>query len=123
MKDQGTTCSIPQSREYSMEPREDRRRILVIDDNPAIHEDFRKILVNRASSDELDALETAVFGDTSAVAGNLVHFDIDSALQGRDGCDKAQAALQEGKPFALAFVDMRMPPGWDGVETIRHLFE
>ena len=32
-------------------------------------------------------------------------------------------ALSEGRPYATAFVDMRMPPGWDGVETIEHLWE
>jgi diguanylate cyclase (GGDEF)-like protein len=35
----------------------------------------------------------------------------------------AQAAVDAGHPDALAFVDMRMPPGWDGVETIQHLWQ
>ncbi|MGZ8385082.1 MAG: histidine kinase dimerization/phospho-acceptor domain-containing protein, partial [Nitrospira sp.] len=33
-----------------------------------------------------------------------------------------QNAYQRGNPYAVAFVDMRMPPGWDGLETIEHLW-
>jgi len=33
----------------------------------------------------------------------------------------AGQAVAEGRPYAMAFVDMRMPPGWDGLETIEHL--
>ncbi len=50
-------------------------------------------------------------------------FEVDSAFQGKEGLQKVQAALAEGDPYALAFVDMRMPPGWDGIETIGHLWE
>ncbi len=32
-------------------------------------------------------------------------------------------ALAENRPYALAFVDVRMPPGWDGVETIERLWQ
>ena len=31
-------------------------------------------------------------------------------------------ALSDGRPYAMAFVDMRMPPGWDGLETIERLW-
>jgi diguanylate cyclase (GGDEF)-like protein len=98
------------------------RRILVIDDNQAIHDDFRKTLMRNDPSSEIAAAEAALFGDSQSGAMTL-EFDIDSAFQGREGCEKARKALQEGCPFTLAFVDMRMPPGWDGLETIRHLFE
>ena len=65
-------------------PTESTFRILVIDDNPAIHEDFRKILGGSASSSsKLDAVEAALFGPTAAVAGRL-EFRIDSAFQGRE---------------------------------------
>ncbi len=32
-------------------------------------------------------------------------------------------ALRTNHPFAMAFVDMRMPPGWDGLETIAQLWQ
>ncbi len=52
-----------------------------------------------------------------------IEFEIDDALQGRDGYEKVRAAKAAGTPYHLAFVDMRMPPGWDGVQTIEKLWE
>jgi diguanylate cyclase (GGDEF)-like protein len=96
-------------------------RILVIDDNEAIHADFRKILTSRRPSDELAGDEEAIFGQRKPMALHDT-FEIDCALQGKEGCDKAAAAAAAGKPYHLAFVDMRMPPGWDGVQTIEKLW-
>jgi diguanylate cyclase (GGDEF)-like protein len=96
-------------------------RILVIDDNEAIHADFRKILTSRGPSPDLAGDEAALFGQTEAAA-QRDRFEIDTALQGKEGFDKAAAAVAAGNPYHLAFVDMRMPPGWDGVETIQKLW-
>ena len=98
------------------------QRILVIDDNRAIHDDFRKILT-RADDGEADlaAAELAIFGE-SAAADVRPTFDVDSALQGEQGVECVRAALAAGHPYAVAFVDMRMPPGWDGLETIEKLW-
>ena len=94
------------------------RRILVIDDNPSIHDDFRKILgpIDARLADELDADEAALFGDAPEAA-HMLSFEIDSAFQGQEGLARVCAALEAGKPYALAFVDARMPPGWNGLET------
>jgi PAS domain S-box-containing protein len=104
-------------------PPSSRQRILVIDDNPAIHDDIRKILDsggtrNAALTDSM----TLLFGDKS-VEPVQDTFEIESAYQGEEGLAKAEAASAAGRPFALAFVDVRMPPGWDGVETITRLWE
>lgn len=98
-------------------------RILVIDDNAAIHEDFRKILAADAATEvALEDAESLLFGD--AVAPTLhATYSLDFALQGRLAVDIAERARMQDRPFALAFVDMRMPPGWDGLETIEHLWE
>jgi diguanylate cyclase (GGDEF)-like protein len=98
------------------------QRILVIDDNRAIHDDFRKILT-RADDGEADlaAAELAIFGESAAVDVRPT-FDVDSALQGEQGVECVRAALAAGHPYAVAFVDMRMPPGWDGLETIEKLW-
>ncbi|HJV24355.1 MAG TPA: EAL domain-containing protein [Aromatoleum sp.] len=97
------------------------RRILVIDDTPAIHEDFRKILVDAPADSELDEVEAALFG-APACKPELA-FELDSAYQGHEGFAKVSQALGAGRPYAMAFVDMRMPPGWDGVETIERLWQ
>ena len=97
-------------------------RILLVDDNPAIHEDFRKILTAPcAQAADLAAAEAVLF-DTPTPAATT-EFLLDSAHQGREALDKVTAALGAGRPYALAFVDVRMPPGWDGVETISRLWE
>ena len=99
------------------------RRLLVIDDNRSIHNDFRKILSPAtATSAALDATELAVFG---CPAGAVEHapFEVDAACQGQEGVSLVKKALEAGRPYAMAFVDVRMPPGWDGVETTRKLWE
>jgi PAS domain S-box-containing protein len=98
-------------------------RILIIDDNPAIHEDIRKILGNpKASHHSLAQAETKLFGG-EASSSHKTGFDIESAFQGQEGLQMVLRAEEEGRPFALAFVDVRMPPGWDGVETIAQIWQ
>lgn len=98
-------------------------RILVIDDNRAIHDDFRKILTTSASqSHDLTEVETALFGETSTSL-QLPTFEIDSAYQGQEGLDLIEKSLRENRPYAMAFVDVRMPPGWDGIETTGKIWE
>jgi diguanylate cyclase (GGDEF)-like protein len=100
------------------------RRILIIDDNAAIHQDFRKVLgvqAEHSAQAALDVLEANLFGE-AVVPAVRPNFDIDSAHQGQEGVAMARQALVEGRPYAMAFVDMRMPPGWDGLKTIEHLW-
>jgi signal transduction histidine kinase len=103
-------------------PNAANRRILVVDDNQAIHQDFRKILCAPPASTTLDAMEAALFGGP-ATAPVDPGFDVDSAFQGEEGIARVKAAVAEGRPYALAFVDIRMPPGLDGVETVRRLWK
>src|ERR1700722_12188980 len=100
------------------------RRVLIIDDNAAIHLDFRRVWGAQAEPSAqaaLDVLEASLFGETAAAAARP-NFDIDSAHQGQEGVAMALQARAEGRPYAMAFVDMRMPPGWDGLKTIEHLW-
>jgi CheY-like chemotaxis protein len=98
-------------------------RILVIDDNRAIHDDFKKILAPRgATADTLAASEAALFGEPSESAAQP-QFEVDFASQGAEGAMLIGTARSRNEPYALAFVDMRMPPGWDGVETTAKIWE
>jgi diguanylate cyclase len=96
-------------------------RVLMIDDNPAIHDDYRKILTGHEQTG-ISAAEAALFGEQQAAVERPT-FKVDSALQGREGVERARQALAEGRPYSVAFVDMRMPPGWDGLETIENLWK
>ncbi|MDI1312738.1 response regulator [Prosthecobacter sp.] len=96
------------------------RRILVIDDNRSIHADFRKILApSNAAGNDLEAAEAALFGTVKQVQT----FTVDTASQGEEGLQMVKLALEEGRPYAMAFVDVRMPPGWDGIETTRQIWQ
>ncbi len=98
-------------------------RILIVDDNAAIHEDFRKILLGYQSRNaSLDAAEAVLFSDKNAERPATAELRVDSAFQGREALGKVEQALAERQPYAMAFVDVRMPPGWDGIETIEHLW-
>ena len=102
---------------------EKNRRVLVVDDNRAIHDDFRKVLggvvVENAALAEAEA---ALFGERVPTL-SPASFQIDSAYQGQEGLALVQKSVQEKQPYAVAFVDIRMPPGWDGVETTQRLWE
>jgi len=95
-------------------------RILIVDDNPAIHTDFRKILCADRRS-ELNDMESALFGPLAA--NRRPAYAIDSCCQGQEGVALVEKARDEGRPYALAFVDVRMPPGWDGVETTSRIWK
>lgn len=98
-------------------------RILVIDDNPAIHRDFMKILTVSKSSTLLNKFEEELFdNDTEHLGLSLPEFEIDTASQGIEGVEKVKHSLEESRPYSLAFVDIRMPPGIDGIETIKRIW-
>ncbi len=98
-------------------------KILIIDDNKSIHEDFRKVLCNGDGDvSDLEDLKSELFGDNGTQLA-MQKFDLDSAYQGQEGYAMVKQAIKAGRPYAMAFVDVRMPPGWDGIETIKHLWE
>jgi signal transduction histidine kinase/DNA-binding response OmpR family regulator len=97
-------------------------RILVVDDNQAIHDDFRKVLCGTAANTSLDVAEQALFGESVASARGP-SYEMDSATQGQEALCLVHAAVQTGRPYAMAFIDVRMPPGWDGIETTARLWE
>jgi diguanylate cyclase (GGDEF)-like protein len=95
------------------------RRILIIDDTPSIHQDFRKIL-DPDDEQALAGAEELLFG---TVQPERLTFQLDSAYQGQQALELVKRARAEGRPYALAFTDMRMPPGWDGLQTIEELWK
>ncbi|VVM70605.1 putative bifunctional diguanylate cyclase/phosphodiesterase [Pseudomonas fluorescens] len=97
------------------------RRILIVDDTPSIHDDFRKILGPETDDEQtLAGTEAALFGTPQT---DRLTFHLDSAYQGQEALELVIRALAEGRPYALVFTDMRMPPGWDGLETIEQLWQ
>ncbi len=98
------------------------KRIIVIDDDETILKSYSLIL----SAPEKDisglkkkakALKAELFGDSPAAELTRETYELVTATQGEDGFKKVKEAREQDRPFALAFVDIRMPPGWDGLQT------
>ena len=105
-------------------------RVLIVDDNPSIHEDIKQIL-QRDRTMEIDAerleLEEELFNNSeNAAMANpplSLHFDIDDAYQGAEAVSMVDQAEKEGRPYCLIFMDVRMPPGMDGIKTIHKIWQ
>jgi signal transduction histidine kinase len=103
-------------------PAERNRRILIIDDNRTIHEDFRKLLTPQPIQPALQQARAALFRNSMAAEPlRFETYELDFADQGQQGYDKVVLARQEARSYAVVVVDMRMPPGWDGLKTIEHI--
>lgn len=99
------------------------RRILIVDDNRTIHEDFRKILVPQSALAGLQQARAALFKSGTINPVSPDPFQLDFADQGQQGYEKIVSACARNQPYAVAVIDMRMPPGWDGLVTIEHVLK
>jgi len=101
------------------------RRIILIDDNASVLEDFKKVLEFKPDS-ELKDLSNSLFENNKQIRSDQLRptptFEVEAVLKGEDGYELVVERKKAGQPFALAFVDMRMPMGWDGLETIKKLW-
>ena len=99
-----------------------KKRILIIDDNIQIHQDFKKVLlISKEKESDLDKLEEALLGKTSDQQDET--YSIDYASQGEEGLKMVEESIRKKEPYAVAFIDVRMPPGWDGVKTISKIWD
>lgn len=99
------------------------RRILLVDDNTSIHADFRKILCGESSRKAAVKKMGAVLFDKAPAPADQNSFELDSAYQGQEALAMVIQSLADNRPYAMAFVDVRMPPGWDGIETVARIWE
>ncbi|MCP4107532.1 MAG: response regulator [Desulfobacteraceae bacterium] len=105
------------------------KRIIAIDDEEAILKSYHLILSRPENSaadleKKVAALEAELFGASSEDdKPDPDHYELETALQGKEGFEKVKAANEKGQPFATAFIDIRMPPGWDGIKTARMIRE
>lgn len=102
-------------------------RILITDDNSAIHEDIASILShNHGKNSDLSALDKELFGSDDANAINpdqIIQYRIDHAYSGEEAIEKVAKAQAENDPYALIFMDVRMPPGIDGIVAVQKIWE
>lgn len=99
-----------------------RAHVLIVDDDRNIHDDYRRALERSESerSARIDAFRSAVLGGgTRRPDGADTMFELTHAYQGEAALEVVQARMGLEQRFSVAFVDMRMPPGWNGIETVR----
>ncbi len=93
------------------------RRILVIDDDREIWRAYRDVLLPIAVADAPGNQMARLLNPAVAAAETEPCFEISFASQGQEGFALVEAGLRDGAPIAVAFIDIRMPPGWDGMKT------
>ena len=94
-------------------------RVLIVDDQEEIHADFRELLKPGFMKLSTDALATAFLPKDEEVF--QPEFDLQFARSGEEALDIVVSQKGRNCPFAVAYVDIRMPPGIDGIETIRRI--
>jgi signal transduction histidine kinase len=100
------------------------KRILIVDDNRSIHEDFNKILsIKMDSFQDMENIENLLFNPPKPAQQKTPAYRIDSAYQGEEAIEMADLAEKQNHPYALIFMDVRMPPGINGIETIARIWE
>jgi diguanylate cyclase (GGDEF)-like protein len=98
-------------------------RILIVDDEPAMHDSYRRCFAPACPDGALQAMASELFGDMAGEAEPVELFEFVHHDQGLDAVAEIERARGEGRPFAVAFIDIRMPPGIDGRETARRIRE
>jgi len=106
-------------------------RILIADDNRDIHEDIKCILnsfVPALEYSETQQLKRELFGDESQLDESQnspvqIIYHIDDAFQGEEAIKMVEQAINEGYPYSLIFMDVRMPPGIDGIQAITEIWK
>ncbi|MBT7309040.1 MAG: response regulator, partial [Gammaproteobacteria bacterium] len=92
-------------------------RVLVVDDDVTVLQTYRTILRPTLSR------VTRLMGGGDSDVKSHQEFELTTVLQGLEGVEAVRRAREEGAPYALAFIDMRMPPGIDGLQTTRLIRE
>ncbi len=94
-------------------------RVLIADDDEHILECYREAFGESEATDYLQALNAldAELFDTVVDTEAAPVFEVVACSQGNDAIDLAEKAANDGHPFDVVILDVRMPPGIDGVEA------
>jgi len=99
-------------------------RILVADDESSISDLFRQGL-SRINTDSIVQSKTRRLNEKLSYQNTpklpSPSFDIVTCQQADEAVDAVKDALECGRPFSIAFIDVRMPPGPDGVWAAEHI--
>jgi signal transduction histidine kinase len=119
MKRQSADARMERSKGMSPAP----FRILIADDEPSILNAYSSVLLSSGDSDHgdrgLDDLEAELFGDNPRHSSQT--YELELCQQGQQAVSAVKQAASAGKPFSVAFLDVRMPPGMNGVDAAREI--
>ncbi len=101
---------------------EERWRIIAIDDDASVHDTYNAIF-HQQVVDELDDIGLLIGIEREDEYTDASRFELENALSGQEGLQKVLQAHEEGNPYAVIFLDMRMPGGWDGLKTAEKIRE
>jgi len=100
-------------------------RVLAVDDDPVIRDIYRRVLAApeapSPSAPELADLEAKLFGAQDEAECRPPSFDLTLCSQGDEAVTAVARSVVENRPYAVVFLDVRMPPGPDGVWTAEHI--
>ena len=97
-------------------------RVLIVDDEAGIHSDFKDMLNPNRTQTLTDQLaETLLDEGSENKISFLPDFELLHAPSGEEAYDIICAGKASNRPIAVAYIDVRMPPGIDGVEAIRRI--
>ena len=94
-------------------------RVLIADDDQHVLDAYREAFNEPEATREmkaLDALAAELF-DPDDIEDEPPKFDVVACSQGNDAVSLAKQAARAGEPFDVVILDVRMPPGIDGVEA------
>ncbi|MBF0376193.1 MAG: response regulator [Desulfamplus sp.] len=102
---------------------EENKRVLIIDDDEGIRETYQAIFTPEQES-EIDEKGIALFGGKSSKPKfkKKIYYQISVAENGNQGIELVKKSLAENRPFAVAFIDMKMP-GINGSETSKQIWD
>ena len=99
-------------------------RVLIVDDEAGIHSDFQDMLNPKSGQKLTDQLAASLLDvEVTQKAAFLPNFELLHAESGEKACQLVREAKESNCPIAMAYMDVRMPPGIDGVEAIRRIRE
>jgi len=99
-------------------------RILVVDDDAMLIGEYLRCLGADFEPDSatttLGDLEKVLFGEGTDKRGTA-RFEVQSCNQGKAAIEAVKEATSVGNPYAIVFLDIRMPPGMDGIEAAKRI--
>lgn len=101
-------------------------RVLVCDDDAQLIGEYVRCLGENFEPDVATAtlgdLEKVLFGEETDEKG-AARFEVHSRNQGEAAVEAVRAAVDAGQPFSIVFIDIRMPPGQDGITSAKQIRE